>query len=145
MMTATSDTGDVPEARGGAFMRNKAGRKIVPLEVEMMTPSGQQPGTVDAGDSSSPDRRLAAALIEIDARRRELQELDEERRLVLEPTLDCLRDDLAGLEAARRAVESDAQLAAQSRHIDALHASWSWRLTHPLRRIYDTFMRVRSR
>jgi glycosyltransferase involved in cell wall biosynthesis len=79
--------------------------------------------------------------IDLGMLRREVHDLELEYHSRLEPALAKRRDDLMVLERKRRRLEADAaehaeQVAAR-REVDELRRSASWRLTAPLRALYE--------
>jgi hypothetical protein len=75
------------------------------------------------------------------ARLAELQARDDlaARNNALEARVQELEDGTRDVTAAHRSVEHECALAHQ--RIDALHRSWSWRVTAPLRRVYEWIAR----
>ena len=78
---------------------------------------------------------------------REIADLECDRLTTLEPALRRAREELEAIlekrtraQAVRRREEEQEQLAWRAaeleRQISALHASWSWRITAPLRKLY---------
>ena len=91
---------------------------------------------------------LAAKELESIALEREVQDLDRNDLTVLAPALARAREERAALAAKverltplaaaledRRVLA--ARLAESERQVADLYASWSWRITAPLRRIYS--------
>jgi len=80
----------------------------------------------------------------------EIDELERGRLMVLEPQLRRAREELdaATARAARARIERGRQEAVErltwktgelEREVRELRASWSWRITAPLRRLLDLF------
>jgi glycosyltransferase involved in cell wall biosynthesis len=86
---------------------------------------------------------------------KQIADIERDRACVLDPSLRRAAEELAAIEAKVRRVRPDVEreterqrLAAEAaelrREVTALHNSWSWRLTAPLRRLYDVFARKPS-
>jgi GT2 family glycosyltransferase len=86
----------------------------------------------------------------------QISKMQRDHAIGVEPALRRAREDLAAAERKAQRVRQERQreeeltrLAWQAaelqREVDSLRTSWSWRLTAPLRRLYETVARQRPR
>jgi len=90
------------------------------------------------------ERDLGALLLQT-------HDIDLDRYQTLVPDLAKLRDDVAVLEGRigaaathRRLAQAESEAARARAEVDALRASASWRITAPLRAVYDRLLALRS-
>jgi glycosyltransferase involved in cell wall biosynthesis len=97
---------------------------------------------------------LAAKEAEVQHLTHEIADLERDRLLTLEPQLRRAREERDALAVKRRRVEAVRADEEQREHLSwrvgelereirELRASWSWRVTNPLRRVYGFLARTR--